>query len=111
MSLLGEGGFGYVYEVENALTGEKYALKRMSCSDKTVLENIKKEIEVWNKINNCPNIVKLIDYEFSNQFVSILMELCTGNLLITKLYSIYSAEAYITIILLIKHSLRKFIIF
>lgn len=78
IGLLGEGGFGYVYEVEDVLTGEKFALKKINITDKLVLENIKKEIDVWTKINNSPNIVKLIDYEFSSQFVSILMELSSG---------------------------------
>ena len=68
-----------MYEVEDVLTGEKYALKKINITDKQVLENIKKEIDVWTKINNSPNIIKLIDYEYTNQFVSILMELSAGN--------------------------------
>ena len=79
MGLLGEGGFGYVYEVEDALTHERYALKKINITEKLVTENIKKEIDVWTKINNSPNIIKLIDYEFTNQFVSILMELSSGK--------------------------------
>jgi len=75
---LGEGGFGYVYEVEEAITGERFALKKINITEKLVLENIKKEINVWTKINNSPNIVKLIDYEFTNLYVSILMELIPG---------------------------------
>ena len=51
----------------------------MNITDKIVSENIKKEIEIWSKINNTPNIVKLIDYEYTNQYVSILMEICSGK--------------------------------
>jgi AP2-associated kinase len=46
------------------------------------LVNIKREVELWKKINNHPNIVKLIDYEITQSNVVILMELCTeGSLL------------------------------
>ena len=46
------------------------------------LSNIKREILNWKKINNGPNIVRILDYEIGNESVNILMELCTeGSLL------------------------------
>lgn len=46
------------------------------------LSNIKREILNWKKINNVPNIVRILDYEIGNESVNILMELCTeGSLL------------------------------
>lgn len=67
------------------VNGEKYALKKINITDNLVLDNIKKEIDVWNKINNSANIIKLIDYEFTNQYVSILMELSNGRINLLKL--------------------------
>lgn len=66
------------------MTGNRFALKKINITDKLVLDNIKKEIDVWTKINSSPNIVKLIDYEFTTQYVSILMELSSG-ILISKI--------------------------
>jgi AP2-associated kinase len=71
-----------VYLVEDPDTGKQYALKKMNIQEKEQLDNIKKEISYWSKINNHPNIVKLIDYEITKTAAFILMELCTeGNLL------------------------------
>ena len=47
-----------------------------------MLENIKREIDLWKKVNNHENIVKLIDYEIVDKSVNILMELCTDGTLL-----------------------------
>ena len=54
----------------------------MNIQSKEMLENIKREIDLWKKINNHENIVKLIDYEIVDKSVNILMELCTDGTLL-----------------------------
>ena len=79
--LLGEGGYGYVYEVSDS-RGNKYALKKMNILNKIQYQNILREVQIWKKISVCPNIVKLLDVAETNTEVDILMELCTeGSLL------------------------------
>ena len=79
--LLGEGGYGYVYEVSDS-KGKKYALKKMNILSQTQYQNIIREIRLWKQISNCPNIVKILDASETKTEVDILMELCTeGSLL------------------------------
>ena len=79
--LLGEGGYGYVYEVSDS-QGKKYALKKMNILNQIQYKNIIREIKVWKQITNCPNIVRILDASETKSEVDILMELCTeGSLL------------------------------
>ena len=79
--LLGEGGYGYVYEVSDS-QGKKYALKKMNILNQIQYKNIIHEVKMWKQITNCPNIVKLLDASETKTEVDILMELCTeGSLL------------------------------
>ena len=79
--LLGEGGYGYVFEVSDS-KGNKYALKKMNILSKVQYQNILNEVQIWKKISTCPNIVKLLDVSETQSEVDILMELCTeGSLL------------------------------
>ena len=79
--LLGEGGYGYVYEVSDS-QGKKYALKKMNILNQVQYKNIIHEVKMWRQISNCPNIVKLLDASETKTEVDILMELCTeGSLL------------------------------
>ena len=79
--LLGEGGYGYVFEVSDS-KGNKYALKKMNILNKVQYQNILHEVQIWKKISTCPNIVKLLDVSETQSEVDILMELCTeGSLL------------------------------
>ena len=80
--LLGEGGYGYVYEVSDG-KGNKYALKKMNILNKIQYNNILHEVNIWKQISkNCNNIVKLLDAAENQTEVDILMELCTeGSLL------------------------------
>ena len=79
--LLGEGGYGYVYQVSDS-KGNKYALKKMNIISQTQYQNIIREVRIWKQISNCPNIVKMLDASENKTEVDILMELCTeGSLL------------------------------
>ena len=79
--LIAEGGYGYVYEVSDG-RGNRFALKKMNILSPQQLNNIKREIAVWQKINKGPNVVRILDFEIGRESVNILMELCTeGSLL------------------------------
>ena len=79
--MLGEGGYGYVFEVSDS-KGNKYALKKMNILNKTQYQNILREVKIWKQISKCPNIVKLLEVSETQTEVDILMELCTeGSLL------------------------------
>ena len=54
----------------------------MNIQSKEMLDNIKREIDLWKKINDNENIVKLIDYEILDKAVNILMELCNDGTLL-----------------------------
>ncbi len=57
-------------------------LKKMNILSPQQLNNIKREIAVWQKINKGPNVVRILDFEIGRESVNILMELCTeGSLL------------------------------
>ena len=79
--LLGEGGYGYVFEVSDS-KGNKYALKKMNILNKSQYQNILHEVRIWKQISKFPNIIKLLDVSETKSEVDILMELCTeGSLL------------------------------
>lgn len=46
------------------------------------LLHVRREIDYWKKINNHPNIVRLIDYEISKSTALILMEFCSDGTLL-----------------------------
>ena len=79
--LLGEGGYGYVYQVSDS-KGNKYALKKINILSQPQYQNIIREIKLWKQVSNSQNIVKLLDASQTKTEVDILMELCTeGSLL------------------------------
>ena len=46
--LIAEGGYGYVYEVSDG-RGNRFALKKMNILSPQQLNNIKREIAVWQR--------------------------------------------------------------
>ena len=82
VKLIGEGGYGYVFVVIEQSSGSKFALKKMNITSREAMDNVRREIELWTKINNHNNIIKLIDYEIRDKTINIVMELChEGTLL------------------------------
>ena len=84
VKLLGEGGFGYVYIVENSTTRKQAALKQLNCSSEQ-FELAKKEVAVMKNLKGHPNIVQFFDAGTTSlprggTEVVILMELCQGSL-------------------------------
>src|ERR1700733_11811034 len=58
--LLGEGGMGVVYEVEDRVTAARVALKVMLAHDPTRLLRFKQEFRVMAELHH-PNLVRLFD--------------------------------------------------
>lgn len=61
--LLGEGGFGYVYLVEND-NAERFALKLINITSQSSLEKVRFELSLWHDLSSesC-HTIKLNDYE------------------------------------------------
>ena len=82
--LLGEGGFGKVYKVQNKKTQEYFACKKVSKINLINLEKFKTEINILSSIDH-PNIVKLYQIYESNRSLYLIMELCEGGELLKKI--------------------------
>ena len=82
--LLGEGGFGYVFLVNDEYGGT-YAMKQILASTKEQLDSTKNEIAVMKALPIHKNIVKMEDAaSYRSQRVNgyefyIIMEFCPGN--------------------------------
>ena len=84
VKIIGEGGFGKVYEVKNKTTNEVFACKKVSKINLIDLEKFKNEISIMSKADH-PNIVKLFEIYESNRSLYLIMELCKGGELFTKI--------------------------
>ena len=91
---LAEGGFAFVYLVEDVRTGEQYALKRCVAAERHQEELILGEIEIMRRLTatNNPNIVGFLGHivkqvQGAKEYY-ILLEFCSGGSLIGKLQAI-----------------------
>ncbi|RKF57137.1 Serine/threonine-protein kinase ENV7 [Erysiphe neolycopersici] len=65
--LLGEGGFSYVYLVQDINTEALYALKKIRCSfGQESVSLALKEVEAYKLFAPFPNIIQCIDYSISS---------------------------------------------
>jgi serine/threonine protein kinase len=78
---IGRGGMSTVYLAERASDGSRVALKllggRIQQSD-TLLPRVIREIEIIARLES-PNVVRLVDHGFGDDFVFIAMELLEGD--------------------------------
>ena len=58
IKLIGEGSYGKIYLVEDKVTKEEYALKKVICTDYQELLKFKKEFELLYSLKN-PNIMRI----------------------------------------------------
>ena len=87
-SQIGEGGYGYVYEAEQASTGQKVAIKMLKLADdvneqkkKYQIARFERETQLCAEINH-PHIVKLLDKGYSEEGVPYaVFELVEGETL------------------------------
>ena len=82
--IIGEGGFGKVYEVQNKVSSQSYACKKVSKANVIDLEKFKNEISIMSKADH-PNIVKLYEIYESNRSLYLIMELCRGGELFKRI--------------------------
>ena len=63
LRLLGEGGFSYVYLVQDTATSSLYALKKIRCpfGEESVSLALR-EVEAYNLYSHCDNIIHSIDH-------------------------------------------------
>ncbi|KAL4957812.1 MFS general substrate transporter [Aspergillus filifer] len=68
LRLLGEGGFSYVYLVQDKSTSELFALKKIRCpfGQESVSQALK-EVEAYNLFNRERNIIHSIDHSVSTE--------------------------------------------
>lgn len=84
------GGFAYVYSVEDASTGQPFAMKRMLCQDGESRTIAEREIKYLRMLKGHPHIVQYVDScckenrQSSHRAMEyfILMEQCTNGSLI-----------------------------
>jgi AP2-associated kinase len=79
-----KGGYSFVYLVEEEMSGEKFALKKLLLGDSQSIKACKNEIDIMLKLKNHKNIVKLIDHSiFTNNRgeteANLLMEFCSSK--------------------------------
>ena len=80
---IGEGSFGTIFEVEEKITGKKYAIKKIICIDIQELIKQIKQLELEFSISN-DNIIKIYKIEikcldFSTYSINVLMELAISD--------------------------------
>lgn len=85
--LIAEGGFAFVYVVQDVQSGNEYALKRLIGADKVACNNIIKEINLHKKLSGHPHIVQFVGASFIDRTKDaqgkaeylLLGELCKGG--------------------------------
>ncbi|PKS12022.1 hypothetical protein jhhlp_001318 [Lomentospora prolificans] len=66
LRLLGEGGFSYVYLVQDTNTSETFALKKIRCPfGAESVANAMREVEAYRLFAHVPGIIHMVDYSIS----------------------------------------------
>jgi serine/threonine protein kinase len=79
--LIGEGGMASVYEGEHEALGTKAAIKILNpilSANKQIRERFKNEARMMASLDH-PNITRVLDYEESDTYLAIAMELLAGE--------------------------------
>ena len=75
---LGKGSYGHVYRLQNKVTGNVYACKKMNKKKIRNREQFKTEIDLLRATDH-PNIIKLYDIFEDNNYIYLIMEECNGG--------------------------------
>ena len=84
IKIMGEAGFGKVYEVQNKKSLEHFACKKLSKININDIEKLKNEISILAQVDH-PNIIKIFEVYESNRSLYLIMELCKGGELLKKI--------------------------
>lgn len=87
IKLIGEGTFGKVLKVIHKDTNMPRALKKISISQSLNIPQLLSEVNLLKKIDH-PNIVRVFEVIQEPKSVNIIMELCTGGDLFTRIQSL-----------------------
>jgi NIMA (never in mitosis gene a)-related kinase 1/4/5 len=87
---MGEGGFAFIYAVEDAATGQELCLKKMHLQTREVRALAQREVDLMRSLQH-PNLVNALDAEVQPNVAYILMELCPGGHLLAKLQRLRAA--------------------
>ena len=82
--IIGEGGFGKVYEVQNIKTLEIFACKKITKTNIMDIIRFKEEIKIMSKADH-PHIIKLYEVYESNRSFYLILEICKGGQLFKKI--------------------------
>ena len=80
LTKLGEGTFGIVYKGVNLTTNEVVAIKKLKSSYSWDDALAMSEIKSLRKLNNHPNIIKILELIRKKDDISIVFEFCDKNL-------------------------------
>ncbi|XP_046390419.1 cyclin-G-associated kinase isoform X2 [Ischnura elegans] len=91
--VIAEGGFAFVFVVQELASGKEYALKRLMAADEETNRNIIQEINILKKLSGHPNVIQFIaatqiDKTKSSHGMTeyqVLTELCVGGSLVDVL--------------------------
>eukprot|EP00127_Corallochytrium_limacisporum_P001396 Clim_evm18s55 gene=Clim_evmTU18s55 len=100
LKTIGEGGYSYVFAVQNAATGQNAALKRMLAADRNELENLKQEVRFLRQLDGQPNILRVFDTQLisaketshRNAEVLLVTEFMDGGMLAEILNQMYMKQ-------------------
>lgn len=85
-SIISEGGYGYVYLAHDKQNySRKYALKKILIQDQTNEKAVMREVSLWAKLGDHPNICKYIGHIETEGMVVILCEYCSQGTLVDLL--------------------------
>lgn len=68
LRLLGEGGFSYVYLVQDTSTAELFALKKIRCPfGAESVQQAMREVEAYKTFSHAPGIIHSVDYAIASE--------------------------------------------
>ena len=91
MSILGSGMNGDILSCVHKITNRRYALKRLIKEDVTSedLAHIRGELSCMAHLDH-PNILRVHEVFETDEYICLVLQLCTGGTLLDKLHSQYA---------------------
>ncbi|MBZ4370220.1 serine/threonine-protein kinase [Corallococcus sp. AS-1-6] len=83
ISLLGQGGFGHVYLMEDVVTGSRVALKMLANASVDAVERFRREARILNAIAGNMHVVQILMFNMAHSPPYIVTEYCEGGSLRT----------------------------